>query len=119
MYKVIAYAPGQVGLVSKNLKRVAVKPVEAVFGAKPQKAIFILQAADNRVVGEAILHLVVPEVVGLRAKAAAQREGNGKYKVFYGQENDINGTVITGGEGIKLLLGEAQKCAAAAAKMRN
>jgi hypothetical protein len=44
---------------------VAIEAIEAFFGAEPKESILILGAAEDGAVGEAILYLVVPEIIGL------------------------------------------------------
>ena len=51
--------------IPENFKGISVKPVKSIFGAKPEKSFFILQATDGGVVGKSVLYLVMPEVIGL------------------------------------------------------
>jgi hypothetical protein len=44
---------------------VAIEAIEAFFGAEPKEAILILGTAEDGAVGEAILYLIVPEIIGL------------------------------------------------------
>lgn len=49
--------------MAEHLPYMPVEPVEAVFRTHPYKAPVILQYAEHRVVREAVLYLVMPEVV--------------------------------------------------------
>lgn len=59
MDKIITDAGGVFGDVAKDFECVAVKPVQPVFCAKPEKAFIILYAAKDGIVGEPVLHLVM------------------------------------------------------------
>jgi hypothetical protein len=48
-----------------RLKEIAVEPVQAVPGAEPHKAILVLHAAQDAVIRQAILYLVMPEIIRL------------------------------------------------------
>jgi len=62
----------------EQLEMVPVKSVEPCFCAEPEKAIFILCSAEDRAVGETVLYLEMPEVVGLcRCPAEADNDQKG------------------------------------------
>src|ERR1044072_346113 len=48
-------------VMAKYLESIAVKAVQAIFGAEPHKAPLVLQTTDNSVVRQAVLYLVVTE----------------------------------------------------------
>jgi hypothetical protein len=57
---------------------IPVESVESFFGPEPEEAIFILEAAENGAVGEAVLYLEMPEIIGLcicLAKAGKYQQG--------------------------------------------
>ena len=65
MNKIIADAARLIRVGAEYFKRVTIKAVKAVFGAKPNESFFVLQAADDRVVGKPVLYLVMPEIIRL------------------------------------------------------
>ena len=49
----------------EHFERMPVETVEAVFGAQPQESLLVLLNTKNRVVRQAVLYLVMPEIVFL------------------------------------------------------
>ena len=47
----------------ENFKRIPVIAVQAVLGAEPHKAQLVLQTAGNAVIGQAIFHLKMSEIM--------------------------------------------------------
>ena len=65
MNKIAAKTIAVCWVASKNFEAISIKPVQAIFGANPNKTLFILCTTDGSVVRQAILNLVVPEVIRL------------------------------------------------------
>ena len=80
MDEIAANAARIVGVAAEYFKGITVKAVEAILGAKPEKAFFILQAADNGIVGKPVFYLEMPEIIELPAAAMGGKQQEGKYE---------------------------------------
>jgi hypothetical protein len=87
--KIIADARLVLGVVPEYFESVAVEPVQSVLGAKPEEAFAILQAAEHGIIGEPVLYLVVPEIVGLAGCPRREEEEDGKYKTIINQSDRV------------------------------
>ena len=65
MNKIAADTAFIIRIVPEYFKRVTIKPVESIFGAKPQKALFILDTAYSRIIRKTVFHLEMTEIVRL------------------------------------------------------
>lgn len=79
MDEVAADAGAVVGIISKYFKSVSVKAIESILGTEPHESFFILQAADDGVVGEAVFDLEMSEIVGLTGGGKGWEGEYGKY----------------------------------------
>lgn len=79
MDEIAANAARIVGVAAEYFKGITVKAVEPVLGAKPEKAFFILQAADNRIVGQPVFYLEMPEIIELAAAVMGGKQQEGEY----------------------------------------
>ena len=79
MNKITTDATRIIGVAAEYLKGITIKPVQPVFGAKPEKAFFILQAADNRIIGKTVFYLEMPEIPRLSTKGIGSKQQEGKY----------------------------------------
>ena len=60
----------------KYLEAVTVETAKSILCSKPHKAVAVLNAAENGVIGKAVFNLVVPEIIGLcRSRMAEEQEG--------------------------------------------
>jgi hypothetical protein len=87
--KIIADARLVLGVIPEYFESVAVEPVQSVLRAKPEETFAVLQAAEHGVVGEPILYLVVPEIVGLTGCSRREEEEDGKYKTIMNQSDRV------------------------------
>ena len=87
MNEITANAAAVARIAPENLKAVSIKPVKPIFGAKPQKPIFILHTTDNRIVGKSIFYLEVPEIPGLCLQQADVKQQRYKYQDDFLQAN--------------------------------
>jgi len=83
--KIIADAGRILRIVPEHFKGISVEPVESIFCPKPKEPFAILYTAEHCIVGEPILYLVVPEIVGLTHGAQEGEKENGKYKTLINQ----------------------------------
>jgi hypothetical protein len=65
VYEIPSNASCMIGVIAEDFKGIAIKPVQPILSTKPQKPFFILQAADDCIIGKAVFYLVMPEVVRL------------------------------------------------------
>jgi len=79
MDEIAANATGIIRVTAEYFKRIAVKAVEPVLGAKPEKAFFILQAADDGIVGQPVFYLEMPEIIELAAAGMDGKQQEDKY----------------------------------------
>ena len=79
MDEIAANATGIIRVTAEYFKRIAVKAVEPVLGAKPEKAFFILQAADDGIVGQSVFYLEMPEIIELAAAGMDGKQQEDKY----------------------------------------
>ena len=80
--EIAADACAVVGIVAEGLETIAVESVESVLGAEPEKSPLILQATDDGIVGEAVLYLVMSEIVRLTGEGMGSEQEDGKYDRF-------------------------------------
>ena len=80
--KIAADAGGIAGIIVEGLEGIAIEAVEAVDGADPYKSVVILDAALYRIVGQAILDLVMIKIIGLPVYAAGQLNHKDGYKRY-------------------------------------
>ena len=79
MDEVAANAARIVGVAAEYFKGITVKAVEPILGAKPEKPLFILQAADNGIVGKPVFYLEMPEIIELAAAVMGRQQQEGEY----------------------------------------
>jgi hypothetical protein len=83
--EIAPYARAVPGIIIKGLEGITVKPVQSVDGPKPKKAIVILDAAFHGVIGQAVLDLVMIEIIGLPLHPAGQTDSNDHKKQYSGR----------------------------------
>jgi hypothetical protein len=79
--KTIAQSQRIIRIVAKDFENVAIKAVQPVFGAHPDKPMTILHGAKHGIVREPLFHLVMTERVSLRLSIGPSQQKNG-----YGKE---------------------------------
>ena len=67
MNKIAADAAVFIRIIPEYLKRIAIKPVKAVFGAEPQKSFLILNTTDDCIIWQSIFYLEMTEIIWLPA----------------------------------------------------
>ena len=67
MNKIAANRLGIIRIVAKDLERIAIVPVQAVFGSKPQKTLAVLYTADDSIIRQPVLYLEMAEIPTLPA----------------------------------------------------
>ncbi len=83
MDEIAADAGAVVGIVAEDLEGVTVEAVEPVFGAEPEEPPFVLEAADDGIIGETVLHLQMAEIIRLPQEGGARNQGEeGEYAGF-------------------------------------
>lgn len=93
--EIVADAFRFIGVVAKDFKVVTVEAVQAIFCAEPKKAPFVLQAADHRVVREAIFYLVMLKGIGLPKDLLLKEQDNHTQQKIAAQEQSLNVYVKT------------------------
>jgi len=89
MDKIAADTSRTIGITAEYFERISVEPVEPVLGTKPYEPVFILNTADHGIVGETVLHLEMPEIIGLGEEAIADQQDKSQYGVFFQQPDGI------------------------------
>lgn len=90
MNEIAADAATVIRVIPEYFKRIAIKPVQPILGAEPQKSFLILYRTYYCIVRQAVLHLVMPEIPGLPGSRQAEEQAVGKYDDPVFQSKRIN-----------------------------
>jgi hypothetical protein len=89
MDEIIADAGRILGIIPEHFKGITVEPVQPILCTEPKKTFAVLHAGEHGVIGKAILHLVVPEIVRLTGRTRGEEKEEGKYETVMDQSDRV------------------------------